>query len=183
MLLNRLASSALHPARGVQTRSAKELAPEQVKRSQHWCCFCVYFTEYATRYLHACHLLSQLQTSMLAVPGLLNNGENLCYLNSAVQALASSRSVLAAVQGSLKRYCGLANCASGPSKQTAGPQLLEALTDVLQQLQPRAGDERAAISAGAVALALRYALSPMQQSSQPPSGTYSVGAASSTARR
>ena len=91
------------------------------------------------------------------MPGLLNNGDNLCYLNSAVQALASSCSVLAAVQSGVHRYSGPTECACGLSPQTAGPQLLEALADLLQRLQACAGDERAAVSSAGVASALRYA--------------------------
>ena len=96
--------------------------------------------------------------SELTVPGLPNNGDNLCYLNSAVQALASSRSVHAALQGSLERYSRQTEPTRGLSPQTARPQLLEALADVLQRLQPCTGDERAAISSHGIANALRYAL-------------------------
>ncbi len=96
------------------------------------------------------------------MPGLLNNGDNLCYLNSAVQALASSRSVRAAVQGSLERCSGQTQPAPGLSPKTAEPRLLEALADVLHRLQPYAGDDRAAISSHGIASALRYALTSVE---------------------
>jgi len=94
------------------------------------------------------------------VPGLLNKGDNLCYLNSAVQALASSRSVLAAVHSSLEHHSRQTECTPRLSPHTAGPQLLEALADVLQRLQPCTGDEREAISCHSIANALRYASAP-----------------------
>ena len=91
----------------------------------------------------------------LTVPGLLNSGDNLCYLNSSLQTLASSCSVLAAVQGSLECYREQTTAAPAATQQTVQPQLLDALADVLQRLQPCDSDERAALSPAAVSRALR----------------------------
>ena len=88
----------------------------------------------------------------LTVPGLLNRGDNVCYLNSALHALASSPGVLAAIQGSLAHRCQAVPLSS--SAQGQRPLLLIALAELLQKLQPRAG-EQPALSSAAVADALR----------------------------
>ena len=95
--------------------------------------------------------------SELAIPGLLNSSDNLCYLNSALQTLASSRSVRAAVRGSLELFHGCTASSRSVLPRTAQPDLLQALADLLQKLQPCASGEQAALSSGAVAIALRYA--------------------------
>ena len=88
----------------------------------------------------------------LTVPGLLNRGDNLCYLNSALQVLATSAGVLAAVQGSRGRRRQAVPPA--PLARTQRPPLLTTLADLLQSLQPCTG-EQAALSSAAVADALR----------------------------